>query len=128
MKVKISVEELIRNQKQAQLRCIERLGKGTFRLENLQTIIGNINNENEIMVKNCNTTISKKRRSYSGKIIKTQVPDVMETEQYKKNKVLISALMWIVDMAKINNIETITDFNFTEEQILKYGYAKNIIR
>lgn len=128
MKVIISGEELIRNQKQAQIRCIERLGNGTFRLENLQTIISKLKNDNEIMVKNCNTTICKETRSYGGKIIKTKVPDIMETEQYKKNMGLISALMWIVDMAKINNIETITDFNFTEEQILKYGYVKNIIK
>ena len=127
MKIKLDIKELVKNIKNTQEICIKMLGNGEFSIGDLKKIVDELKNENETLTKNCLTTTKIKAKSYGGKISKLEVPTVTQSQSYKDNQQLIYALETEIDIAKVNNLKSVINFNFTVEQILNYGQQKNII-
>ena len=128
MKIKFDIKELVKGQKKAQERCLELIGKGTFSIADLEKTIEELKNVNETLVANCNTTTMINSRTAGKGFAKVEVPTITQSKLYQDNQYLILALTTQINIAKVNNLEFVTDFKFTDDQILKYGQQKNIIR
>lgn len=121
MKIKIDAKELIKEQKKTQKRCVELLGKGKYSVVELEKIVEELKKHNEFLTKNCSTTIMIKAQSCGGSLNNLEVPAITQGKLYKENKELELALTMQIDIAKTNKLEFVTDFYFTDEQVLKYG-------
>ena len=126
MKIKIDAKELIKEQKKTQKRCVELLGKGKYFVAELEKMVEALKNVNETLTKNCSTTITIKSTSCGGSLRNLEVPAITQGKLYKENKELELALTMQIDIAETNKLEFVTDFYFTDEQILKYGQGNTI--
>lgn len=122
MKIKIDAKELIIEQKKAQKRCLELLGKGKYTISELKKIVEELKEHNDCLTKFCSTTTTIKVTSCGGSLSNVEVPAITQGKLYKENKELELALTLQIDIAKANKLEFITDFCFTAEQI--YNYAQ----
>ena len=128
MKIKFDIKELVKGQKKAQERCLELIGKGTFSIADLEKTIEELKSVNETLLANCNTTTMINSRTAGKGFAKVEVPTITESKLYQDNQYLILALITQINIAKVNNLEFVTNFEFTDEQILNYGQQKNIVR
>lgn len=126
MKIKIETKELINEQRKTQKRCVELLGKAKYSVVELEKIVEELKKHNEILTKNCSTTIMIKAQSYGGSLNNLEVPAITQGKLYRENKELALALTMQIAIAKANKLEFVTDFCFTDEQILKYGQGNTI--
>lgn len=128
MKIKIDAKELIKEQKKIQKRCVELIGRGKFSVANLEKIVEELKRFNESLTQNCLSTTLVQTKTCGGSAANLELPTTTQGKLYQDNQYLILALTQQIDIAKANNLEFVTDFSFTTEQILNYGQQKNIIR
>lgn len=128
MKIKFDIKELIKGQKKAQERCVELIGKGKFSIADLEKTLEELKKVNEILVANCTETTMIDSKTAGKGFAKVEVPTITQSKLYQDNQYLILALTTQINIAKVNNVDFVTDFKFTDDQILKYGQQKNIIR
>lgn len=128
MKIKIDLKEHINDQKKTQKKCVELLGKDKFMVVDLEKMVETLKSINEFLTKICTTTTTIKTKSCGGSVANLEVPTVTQSKLYQDNECLILSLTKEIDIAKTNNLECVTDFNFTDEQILNYAQQKNIIK
>ena len=55
------------------------------------------------------------------------MPTITQGVLYQNNRDTILALIKQIDIANVNNLEFVTDFNFSNDQILNYGQQKGIV-
>lgn len=121
MKFFISDKSLLKKQKETQKRCIEALGKGKFEVEELEKIVEIIKNTNNQLRLSCKTTIKAKTITCGGTSAEVDISTITQSKLYKENQNLLNALSLNISIAKANNLERVTDFDFTEKQILNYN-------
>lgn len=128
MKIKITAKELIREQKKIQKRCVKLIGRGKFSVANLEKLVGELKHLNESLTQNCLSTTLMQTKTCGGSTANLELPTTTQGKLYEDNQYLILALTKQIDIAKANNLEYVTDFSFTTEQILNYGQQKKIIK
>lgn len=128
MKIKINAQNLIDEQKKSQERCIELIGKGTFKTIDLEKLIEKLKNINEFLKNICMSSTTVNTKSCGGSTTKSKVPTITQSKLFIDNENIMNSLIMQIDIAKVNNLEFITDFSFSDDQILNYGLQKNIIR
>ena len=127
MKIKLEINELIENQNKTKERCVELMGGGVFSVSNLENIIEALKKVNEILMTNSKTKSVVNSKTAGGSLKKIEVPTISQGELYKNNQYLILALKMQIDVLNANNLNCVSDFNFTDEQIINY-WQKNIIK
>lgn len=127
MKIKIDAEKLICEQTKNAEQCVELLGKGKYSVAKLEMIVKELKNINKSLEILCSTTTTITSTSYGGSTTQMEVPTITQSKLYKENQFLIFALSQQIDIAKTNNLYSVSDFNFTENQILNYGHIAGII-
>lgn len=128
MKIKIDAQNLIDEQKKSQERCIELISKGTFKTIDLEKLIEKLKNINEFLKNICMSSTTVNTKSCGGSTTKSKVPTITQSKLFIDNENIMNSLIMQIDIAKVNNLEFITDFSFSDDQILNYGLQKNIIR
>lgn len=128
MKIKLEINELIENQNKTKERCVELMGGGVFNVSNLENIIEALKKVNEILMTNSKTKSVVNSKTAGGSLKKIEVPTISQGELYKNNQYLILALKMQIDILNANDLNCVSDFNFTDEQIINYGQQKNIIK
>lgn len=127
MKIKLEINEIIENQNKTKERCIELMGGGVFSVSNLENIIEALKKVNEILMTNSKTKSVVNSKTAGGSLKKIEVPTISQGELYKNNQYLILALKMQIDILNANNLNCVSNFNFTDEQIINY-WQKNIIK
>lgn len=127
MKIKLEINELIENQNKTKERCVELMGGGVFSVSNLENIIEALKKVNEILMTNSKTKSVVNSKTAGGSLKKIEIPTISQGELYKNNQYLILALKMQIDILNANNLNCVSDFNFTDEQIINY-WQKNIIK
>lgn len=127
MKIKLEINELIENQNKTKERCVELMGGGVFSVSNLENIIEALKKVNEILMTNSKTKSVVNSKTAGGSLKKIEVPTISQGELYKNNQYLILALKMQIDILNANDLNCVSDFNFTDEQIINY-WQKNIIK
>ena len=120
MKIKLEINELIENQNKTKERCVELIGGGVFSISNLENIIEALKKVNEILMTNSKTKSIVNSKTAGGSLKKIEVPMISQGELYKNNQYLIIALKMQIDILNANNLNCVSDFNFTDEQIINY--------
>lgn len=120
MKIKLEINELIENQNKTKERCVELMGSGVFSVGNLENIIEALKKVNEILMTNSKTKSVVNSKTAGGSLKKIEVPTISQGELYKNNQYLILALKMQIDILNANNLNCVSDFNFTDEQIINY--------
>lgn len=128
MKIKLEINELIENQNKTKERCVELMGGGVFSVSNLENILEALKKVNEILMTNSKTKSVVNSKTAGGSLKKIEVPTISQGELYKYNQYLILALKMQIDILNANDLNCVSDFNFTDEQIINYGQQKNIIK
>lgn len=126
MKIKLEINEIIENQKKTKERCVELIGGGVFSISNLENIIEALKKVNEILMTNSKTKSVVNSKTAGGSLKKIEIPMISQGELYKNNQYLILALKMQIDILRANNLNCVSDFNFTDEQIINYW--KKIIK
>ena len=124
MKIKLEINEIIENQNKTKERCVELIGGGVFSISNLENIIEALKKVNEILMTNSKTKSVVNSKTAGGSLKKIEVPTISQGEIYKNNQYLILALKMQIDILNANNLNCVSDFNFTDEQIINY-WQKN---
>lgn len=127
MKIKLEINEIIENQNKTKERCVELMGGGVFSVSNLENIIEELKKVNEILMTNSKTKSVVNSKTAGGSLKKIEVPTISQGELYKNNQYLILALKMQIDILNANNLNCVSNFNFTDEQIINY-WQKNIIK
>ena len=127
MRIKIDAKELIKEQKKTQKRCVELFGKGKYSVAELEKIVEELKNINKSLENICSTVTTITATSCGGSITKLDVPTITQGVLYQNNRDTILALIKQIDIANVNNLEFVTDFNFSDDQILNYGQQKGIV-
>jgi len=127
MKIKFDIKELIKGQKKAQERCVELIGKGKFSIADLEKTLEELKKVNETLIANCTETTMIDSKTAGNSFAKVEVPTITQSKLYQDNQYLILSLTTQINIAKVNELEFVTDFKFTDDQILKYGQQKNIV-
>lgn len=120
MKILISDKDLIKEQKIAQKRCVEFIGKGKISVEELEKIVEVLENTNQELRKKCKRNITTKTMTCGGAVEKVEISAIAQSKLYKDNKNLINSLLFNIRIAKTNNIEIVENFSFTDKEILNY--------
>lgn len=128
MKIKLDFKEFVKAQKKAQEKCVELIGKGKFSIANLEKIVEELKKVNETLTSNCATLTTINSKTAGGSFSKAQVPTITQGKLYQDNQYLILALTTQINIAKVNNLQFVTNFTFTDDQILNYGEQDNIIK
>lgn len=118
MKIKIDTKQLLKEQKKTQKICIELLGKCKYSVAELEKILEGLKNVNETLTKNCSSTIMIETKSCGGSVTNVEVPTITRGQLYQENQQLIVALSKQIEIAKVNKLEFVTDFKFSDEQIV----------
>ena len=127
MKIKIDAKELINEQRKTQKRCVELIGNGKYAIVELEKIVEELRKFNEALTKSCSKSTTIKVTSCGGSLNNWETPAITQGKLYRENQYLIFALTKQIVIAKTNNLEFVTDFNFTNEQILNYGHKNGIV-
>lgn len=125
MKIKLEINEIIENQNKTKERCVELMGGGVFSVSNLENIIEELKKVNEILMTNSKTKSVVNSKTAGGSLKKIEVPTISQGELYKNNQYLILALKMQIDILNANNLNCVSDFTFTDEQIINYGQQKH---
>ena len=128
MKIKLEIKELIETQNKTKERCVELIGGGIFSISNLENIIEGLKKVNETLMTNSTAKIMVNSKTVGGSLKKIEVSTISQGELYKNNQYLILALKTQIDILKANNLNCVSDFSFTDEQVINYGQQKNIIK
>lgn len=126
MKIKLEIKELIETQNKTKERCVELIGGGVFSIRNLENIIEALKKVNEILMMNSKIKSIVNSKTAGGSLKKIEVPTISQGELYKNNQYLILALKMQIDILNANNLNCVSDFNFTDEQIINYWQRKII--
>ncbi len=143
MKVKITGEQFLKEYQKNKELCLNYYGKGTFSIGFLGSEVDRLKKLNNQMAENCKTTTKIDAMMYGGKKYKLEVPTITLSEEYKNNNQLIMALEFIIDILIFKNSSilfdyelelldeqptiTLTDFEFTDEEVLLFASEKNCI-
>ena len=143
MKVKISNETFLNEYQECKDLCLKCYGKGTFSLGFLGSEVDRLKKLNKQMEENCKTTTKIDAITYGGLKHKVEVKTITLSEEYKKNKELILALEFIIEILVFKNLPilnhyelgiideqpniTLTDFEFTDEEVLKFATEKGFV-
>ena len=121
MKILISDKDLIKEQKMAQERCIEFIGKGKISVDELEKMVEVLETANQQLRKKCKRNITTKTMTCGGSCEKVEIPAIAQSKLYQDNKNLINALLFNIRIAKINHIKIVENFSFTDKEISNYN-------
>ncbi len=143
MKVKITSEEYLKNYQKNKELCLGYWGKGTFSLGFLGSEVDRLKKLNKQMEENCKTTTKIDAITYGGLKHKVEVKTITLSEEYKNNKQLVLALEFIIEILVHKNssiltdceldlldeqpIITLTNFEFTDEEVLLFAKEKGLV-
>lgn len=106
---------------------MELFGKGKYSVAELEKIVEELKNINKSLENICSTVTTITATFCGGSITKLDVPTITQGVLYQNNRDTILALIKQIDIANVNNLEFVTDFNFSNDQILNYGQQKGIV-
>lgn len=121
MKILISDKDLIKEQKNAQKKCIEFIGKGEITVEELENIVEILEKTNQELRKKCKRNKETSTITCGGSCEKVEIPLIVQSKLYQDNKSLVNALLFNIRIAKANNLNKVKDFKFNDKEIINYN-------